>query len=76
MSDEQREPTTTVSMSRKLNLGNYESCDVFISLNGIRAGMTPVELAPLLNTTKIAWELVRAALLEQIAGAKQKAAAK
>jgi hypothetical protein len=69
------EPTTTVSMSRKINMGNYESCDVFVSLNGVRAGMTPEQLAPLLNTTKIAWDLVRAQLIEQVQAAKAKLAA-
>jgi hypothetical protein len=68
--EEQREPTTTVSMSRKINLGNYESCDVFVSLNGVRAGMAEKDLEPLLNTTQIAWGLVRKHLLEQIAAAK------
>ncbi len=64
--EEPREPTTTVSMSRKVNMGNYESADVFVSLSGVRAGMTAEELAPLLDTTKVAWDLVRAALVEQV----------
>lgn len=75
MSENDREPTTTVSMSRKMNLGNYESADVFCSLNGVRAGMTAEQLKPLLDTTKIAWDLVRAQLLEQITAAKTKSAA-
>ena len=74
MSEEQREPTTTVSMSRKVNLGNYESADVFVSLNGVRAGMTAKDLEPLLNATKVAWDLVRAHLVEQIAAAREKRA--
>ena len=74
---EKPEPTTTVSMSRKLNMEfhggrKYESAEVFVSLNGVRAGMTAEELKPLLDTTKIAWDLVRAQLVEQVAKAKAK----
>jgi hypothetical protein len=65
MSEEpaEREPTISVSMSRKLNLGNYESADCFVSISGVRAGMTDADLAPLMATGKIAWEAVRAELI-------------
>lgn len=61
-----REPTITVSMSRKINLGNYESADCFVSISGIREGMTADDLAPLLETGKVGWDLVRDALAEQV----------
>jgi hypothetical protein len=60
------EPTIAVSMARKINMGNFESADCFVSLSGIKAGMTPEEMAPLLDTGKVAWDLVRAALAEQV----------
>ena len=65
MTDEpnEREPTISVSMSRKLNLGNYESADCFVSISGVRAGMTADDLGPLMATGKVAWEAVRAELL-------------
>lgn len=63
---ESTEPTVTVSMARKINMGNYESADCFVSINGVRAGMTAEEMAPLLDTAKVAWDQVRAALVEQV----------
>ena len=65
---DEREPTISVSMSRKLNLGNYESADCFVSISGVKAGMTADDLAPLMATGKVAWDAVRA---ELIAGLKQ-----
>ena len=63
---EQQEPTITVSMARKVNMGNYESADCFVSINGVSAGMTAEDMAPLLDTAKVAWDQVRAALVEQV----------
>jgi hypothetical protein len=60
------EPTITVSMSRKVNLGNYESADAFVSMSGVRANMTEEELDPLLETGKLAWDMVRNALIEKV----------
>lgn len=59
-------PTVTVSMSRKLNLGNYESADFFVCITGAHAGMTSEEIAALLTVGKDAWEQVRRSLGEQI----------
>lgn len=69
------EPTITVSMSRKINLGNYESADVFVSISGIKAGMETAELEPLLVAGKFGWDLARDALVEQIRITKEKRAA-
>lgn len=60
------EPTTSVSMSYKLNLDDYENAEVFVSLSGVRAGMTAEQLAPLLTTQKLAYDLVRASLVEKL----------
>ena len=65
------EPTVTVSMSRKINLGNYESADCFVSLSGVRAGMTPEEMEPLLETGKVAWSKVADALREQVRSVRE-----
>ncbi len=60
------EPTTTVSMS--LRRGDAQC---FVSLNGVRAGMTAEQLRPLLDTTKLAWDLIRASVLEQLEKARR-----
>lgn len=57
------EPTISISMSRKINLGNYESAECFVSISGVRAGMTTEELTPLMDTGKVAWDAVRQELL-------------
>jgi hypothetical protein len=66
------EPTITVSMSRKINLGNYESADCFVSICGIKEGMTAMDIAPLLVAGKFGWEAAREALIEQIRITREK----
>lgn len=61
---EVREPTLTISMARKINMGNYESADCFVSISGVTAGMSAEEMAPLLETGKVAWDQVKMALLD------------
>lgn len=72
MSDQapEREPTISVSMSRKLNLGNYESAECFVSISGVKAGMTANDLVPLMATGKVAWEAVRAELIAGLKNAR------
>lgn len=65
MSDE-RPPTIAISMSRKINMGNYESAECFVSISGVTEDMTAEQLEPLMETGKVAWELVRARLTEQV----------
>lgn len=66
------EPTAAVSMAKKINLGNYESAEFFVSVSGIKAGMTAEQIAPLLDTAKMAWDQVREALTEQVRNARPK----
>lgn len=63
---EPREPTMTVSLGRKISDNNYGSIDAFISISGVRAGMTEEELEPLLETGKLAWAVLGAALVEKV----------
>jgi hypothetical protein len=60
------EPTVSVSIAFKKNLGNYQSADYFVSLSGLKAGTTVEQMQPLLETGRLAWEVIRAALAEQI----------
>lgn len=51
----------SVSVSRKINLGNYESADVFLSVSGVTAQTTEAEVDELLATTgKLAYSKIAA----------------
>lgn len=67
---EYTEPTLSLSLTRKINLGNYESADVFISISNVRAGMTVKDLGPLLQTGSLAYDELRKELNAQLAEAR------
>jgi hypothetical protein len=71
MSDEM---TITVSMARKINMGNFESADVFVSISGIKEGMSLMDIEPLLVAGRFGWEAAREALVEQIRITREKRA--
>ena len=64
-------PTISISMSRKLNLGNYESADVFVCLSGVPAGASEDEIQALLDTGNLAYPMIAATLKEKCATARQ-----
>lgn len=43
MPDEPRPPTLTVSLERKINLGNYESASIFLAVSGVPVEATENE---------------------------------
>ena len=62
MSDHAK-PTATISMAMKLNLGNYESAEVFMSIAGISEDTTEQEIDLLLdNKAKVAYDHLKARL--------------
>ena len=54
--------TLSVSYTRKINLGNYESADVFFAVSGIPVGASEDEIADALVTGELAYEQVKAAV--------------
>ena len=60
-------PTITVSLARKVNLGNYESADVFMSVNGITHETTEEDINALLDGPgAIAYKCIRTRLAEKV----------
>lgn len=64
--------TSTISLSRKINLGNYESADVFISIGGISQETTAEEVVALLDgPAKESFEILKVRLAAQVTEARQ-----
>lgn len=64
-------PTVTVSLSRRVNLGNYESADVFMSVNGVTMETTEEDINALLDGPgALAYKCVAARLKEKVAQIK------
>lgn len=60
--------TATVSVQMKVNIGNYESADCFISVSGITDYTTADEVASLLDgPAKIAYDALKVRLGERVA---------
>lgn len=60
------ELTLSVSLSRKVNLGNYNSAEVFVSVSGVKPGMDEADIHSLVtNEGKIAYSVVAAAVNEK-----------
>jgi hypothetical protein len=60
---------TTVSVSRKVNLGNYESEDVFVSIT-VTPEMTVRDMEQLLAANEAAYELVKGEVERRVFGIK------
>lgn len=65
------EMTTTVSVSHKVNLGNYESAEVFVSVSGITASDTPTDIEEMLAQSKIAYDFIKDKIREKAANLRQ-----
>ena len=55
---EQDDVRVAVSISRKINLGDYESVDIFMSVSGLEVGVTGQEIEEALATGQQAFTLL------------------
>jgi hypothetical protein len=60
MDDSMNPIKISMSVSRKVNLGNYESGDVFLALSDVPVGATSQQVEDALQTSKIVWDVLRA----------------
>ena len=60
------EPTLSISVDMKVNLGDYNSAGAFVSMSGVTAETTPEEMDRVLETGKIAWDKLRADLSAKV----------
>jgi hypothetical protein len=51
-------PSVTVSVARKVNRGNYESEDVFVSISGVTPTMSRDDMNELLECGNVAYDLI------------------
>lgn len=59
--------TATISMSRKVNLGSYESADAFLSVGGITEATTELDVIALLDgPVKETFEILKTRLAAQV----------
>ena len=63
-------PTVTVSLARKVNMGNYESADFFLSVSGISEDTTPEEVDIAIEGGKLAWDKIKLAVAQRVEAAR------
>lgn len=66
-----RDMRVAVSISRKINLGNYESVDIFMAVSGVEPGATDAEILEALATGERAFQLLKAKLADKIGEVKR-----
>lgn len=58
-------PIANVSLTRKVNLGNYESVDLHAEIVGVSEGMSAQDLDGLMDTIHLTWSVLAAAIDRQ-----------
>lgn len=72
MSTDERSPlAVSVGLTRKVNLGNYESAEASVYISGVMPDTSAEEIEAALSTGKLAWGILSAKLNEQVAGIRE-----
>lgn len=67
MTEENDVIKVSVSATQKVNLGNYESADIFVALSNIRTGATEEEIEAALETGELAFKYVKVVISDRVA---------
>lgn len=66
MSEEAKGLRVAVSVSKKVNLGNYESAEVFFSVSNIEVGASEESIQEAMETGEIAFAVLALAIEEKV----------
>lgn len=66
MSEQNDEPRVSVSVEMKVNLGNYESAGASLHIGNLKADTSPEEIEQLLDTGKVAYDLMKVRLMAKV----------
>lgn len=58
-------PKVSVSIQRKINIGNYESVDVFLAVSGVEAETHPDDIEAALDAGEVAYEQIAQRIVEK-----------
>jgi len=72
--ESKQEPSLSLSVEMKVNLGSYNSAGAFVSMSGVTRETTEEEMDGLLANGRMAWEKLRADLAEKVRQLKERAA--
>lgn len=61
----------SVSATQRVNLGNYESVDVFFALSNVPVGATDKDLAEAMATSELVFTHVKAKVMEKVADVRR-----
>lgn len=56
----------SVSVSRKVNLGNYSSADIFLAVSNIEVGATEAEIQEAIDTGEVGFILLEKAINNKV----------
>ena len=70
MAEQPPQLSLTLSLSHKINLGNYESAECFVSVSGVTVATTPDDIDEILDQSKIVYAKVLDSLRSKIETAR------
>lgn len=66
MEAEQDGMRVSVSVSRKVNLGNYSSADLFLAVSNIEVGASEADMQEAIETSEVAFSVVERSIQQKV----------